>query len=158
MVSVVVRLVLGLALVAAAGSKLAGGAWRGCAGHRRQERSRGVGGVGRAHRRRGRDRRRGRRWVDRGGDGRCAADGGPLRGSGASDLGGTHWAPCACFGAKGTVGTASAGRAAALAAALALVPLLPREEPTTQGWLAIGLAFALLGLGGPARGGARARA
>jgi hypothetical protein len=55
-------------------------------------------------------------------------------------------APCACFGARGRVGSASAGRAAALAAALALVPVLPREEPSTEGWLAIGLGFALLGL------------
>jgi hypothetical protein len=55
-------------------------------------------------------------------------------------------APCGCFGAKGTIGKASAGRTAALAAALALAPALPREEPSTQGWLAIGLAFAIAGL------------
>jgi hypothetical protein len=57
-------------------------------------------------------------------------------------------APCACFGAKGRIGSASAGRAAALAAALALAPLLPRETPTNEGWLAIGLALALIGLAG----------
>jgi hypothetical protein len=61
-------------------------------------------------------------------------------------LAGRGGAPCACFGAKGRVGSASAGRAAALAAAFAVVPLLPRTEPTTDQWLAIGLAFALAGL------------
>src|SRR4051794_27334663 len=61
-------------------------------------------------------------------------------------LSGRAGAPCGCFGGKGTIGRASAGRAAVLAAALALAPVLPREEPTTQGWLAIGLAVALLGL------------
>src|SRR4051812_16405061 len=56
----------------------------------------------------------------------------------AAILSGRAGAPCGCFGAKGTIGRASAGRAAALAAALALAPVLPREEPTTEGWLAIG--------------------
>ena len=55
-------------------------------------------------------------------------------------------APCACFGAKGRLSTRSAGRTAALAAALALAPLLPRTTPTTEEWLTIGLAAALLGL------------
>ncbi|MBE2320495.1 hypothetical protein DVA67_031320 [Solirubrobacter sp. CPCC 204708] len=55
-------------------------------------------------------------------------------------------APCACFGAKGRLSTRSAGRTALLAAALALAPLLPRRTPTTEEWLAIGLAAALLGL------------
>ena len=64
----------------------------------------------------------------------------------AALLAGRAGAPCACFGSKGRVGTASAGRAAALAAALALAPLLPRTEPTTEGWLAIGLAVTALGL------------
>jgi hypothetical protein len=54
--------------------------------------------------------------------------------------------PCACLGARGTLGSRSAGRAAVLAAALALAPLLPRRAPTTDEWLAIGLAFALTGL------------
>ncbi len=35
-------------------------------------------------------------------------------------------APCGCFGARGRVGKASAGRAALLAAAFAVLPLLPR--------------------------------
>src|SRR3954470_13009032 len=41
-------------------------------------------------------------------------------------------APCACFGARGRLSAASAGRAAGLAAALALAPLLPRSAPTTD--------------------------
>jgi len=55
-------------------------------------------------------------------------------------------APCACFGARGRISRASVGRAALLAAAFAALPLLPRSEPSTEGWLAIGLAAALLGL------------
>jgi hypothetical protein len=55
-------------------------------------------------------------------------------------------APCGCFGVRGRVGKASAGRAAALAAAYALLPLLPRDDVTTEGWLAIGLGVALAGL------------
>jgi hypothetical protein len=55
-------------------------------------------------------------------------------------------APCACFGARGRISRASVGRAALLAAAFAALPLLPRTEPSTEGWLAIGLAGALLGL------------
>jgi methylamine utilization protein MauE len=61
-------------------------------------------------------------------------------------LSGRKGAPCACFGSRGRLGPNSAGRAALLAAALALVPVLPREEPSTETWLAIGLAVALLGL------------
>ena len=61
-------------------------------------------------------------------------------------LGGRAGAPCGCFGAKGRIGNASVGRALGLAAALALVPVLPRSEPTTDGWLAIGLVAALAGL------------
>jgi hypothetical protein len=55
-------------------------------------------------------------------------------------------APCACFGSRGRVGKGSAGRAALLAAAFALLPIFPREDVTTQGWLAIGLGVALAGL------------
>jgi len=55
-------------------------------------------------------------------------------------------APCACFGARGRISRASVGRAALLAAAFAALPLLPRSEPSTEGWLALGLAVALLGL------------
>jgi hypothetical protein len=55
-------------------------------------------------------------------------------------------APCACFGARGQVSGASVARAAVLAFLLAAAPLLPRSEPTTEGWLALGLGIALLGL------------
>jgi Methylamine utilisation protein MauE len=55
-------------------------------------------------------------------------------------------APCACFGARGHVSGASVARAAVLAAAFAAAPSLPRSEPTTEEWLALGLAAALVGL------------
>jgi hypothetical protein len=64
----------------------------------------------------------------------------------AALAGGRGGAPCACFGSRGRISQASVGRTALLAIALAALPLLPRSEPTTEGWLAIGLAFALLGL------------
>ncbi|HWM08259.1 MAG TPA: MauE/DoxX family redox-associated membrane protein [Solirubrobacteraceae bacterium] len=59
---------------------------------------------------------------------------------------GRSGAPCACFGSRGRISQASVARTALLAVALAALPLLPRSEPTTEGWLAIGLAFALAGL------------
>ena len=55
-------------------------------------------------------------------------------------------APCACFGARGRISRASVARTALLAAAFAVLPLLPRTDPSTDGWLAIGLGGALLGL------------
>jgi hypothetical protein len=55
-------------------------------------------------------------------------------------------APCACFGARGRVSDTSVGRAILLAAALAALPALPRSEPTTEQWLGLGLAVALIGL------------
>jgi hypothetical protein len=54
--------------------------------------------------------------------------------------------PCGCFGARGRLSRASLARTLALAAGFAVLPLLPRSEPTTEGWLAIGLGAALLGL------------
>jgi hypothetical protein len=57
-------------------------------------------------------------------------------------------APCACFGAGGRVSRASVGRAALLAIAFAALPLLPRSAVSTEGWLAIGLGLALVGLVG----------
>ena len=59
-------------------------------------------------------------------------------------------APCGCFGSRGTLSRASVGRAGLLAIAFAVLPLLPRSEPTTQEWLGIGLGAAfvlILGLG-----------
>src|SRR3954470_19697270 len=148
MVSVVVCLVLGLTLVAAAGFKLAGGA--------RARAALGTYGI------------RGPRaayaaWagliaaelvlgVGVGAGSALAATAAALLMAGAAAaqvgaiLAGRTGAPCGCFGARGTIGKWSAGRAAALAAAFALAPLLPRSEPTTEGWLAIGLMTALLGL------------
>ena len=55
-------------------------------------------------------------------------------------------APCACFGAKGRIGSASVGRAALLAIAAAIVPLLDRRPLTTEEWLGVGLGAALLGI------------
>ena len=61
-------------------------------------------------------------------------------------MSGRGGAPCACFGARGRVSSRSVGRTALLAAAFAALPLLPREEPGAEAWLAIGLGAALLGL------------
>ena len=69
----------------------------------------------------------------------CAAQATAL----ASGRGG---APCACFGARGRVSRGSVGRAAVLAVAFSALPLLPRREPTTEEWLALGLGAALIGL------------
>jgi hypothetical protein len=55
-------------------------------------------------------------------------------------------APCACFGSRGRVGRGSLARVSLLAAAFAVLPMLDRREPSTEGWLGIGLAAALLGL------------
>jgi hypothetical protein len=61
-------------------------------------------------------------------------------------IGGRGGAPCACFGARGRLSRASLGRTVVLSAAFAVLPLLPRREPTTDEWLAIGLGAALLGV------------
>jgi hypothetical protein len=52
--------------------------------------------------------------------------------------------PCACFGAGSTVGPASILRNLVLAAGFAALPFVPETDPTTDGWLAIGLGVALL--------------
>ena len=57
-------------------------------------------------------------------------------------------APCACFGARSTVGWGAVARNALLAAAFVAVPLLPKTEPSTEEWLAIGLAVALIAVAG----------
>jgi methylamine utilization protein MauE len=66
----------------------------------------------------------------------------------AALAGGREGAPCACFGARGTVSRGSLARTGLLAAALAALPLLPRDDPSTETWLALGLAAALTGLAG----------
>jgi hypothetical protein len=64
----------------------------------------------------------------------------------AALAGGRGGAPCACFGARGRISRASLARTALLAVVLAALPLLPRSEPSTETWLALGLAVALAGL------------
>lgn len=51
--------------------------------------------------------------------------------------------PCGCLGPRSRVTPAALARTATLAVAFALLPLVPDTDPTTQGWLAIGLAVAL---------------
>src|SRR5215212_9653169 len=55
-------------------------------------------------------------------------------------------APCACFGARGRIGRASVGRAALLAIAASVLPLLSRRALSTEEWLAVGLGAALVGV------------
>jgi hypothetical protein len=69
----------------------------------------------------------------------CAAQGVVL-------MQGRGGAPCACFGAKGRVGRASLARAGLLAVAAAVLPLLDRRPLTTEEWLGLGLAVALIGV------------
>ena len=54
-------------------------------------------------------------------------------------------APCGCFGPRSKVGWPGIARNAVLALAFAALPLLPRADPSTDGWLALGLALALSG-------------
>jgi Methylamine utilisation protein MauE len=56
--------------------------------------------------------------------------------------------PCACFGARSTVSWTAVVRNLALAAGLLAVPFVPSNDPTTEGWLAIGLTVALLACAG----------
>jgi len=55
-------------------------------------------------------------------------------------------APCGCFGARGSIGRASVGRAALLAVAAGAIPLFEPRALTTEEWLAVGLGVALLGV------------
>ncbi len=59
-------------------------------------------------------------------------------------LRGRAGAPCACFGARSTVGWLAVARNAALAAAFAALPALPTDTLSTDQWLGLGLAVALL--------------
>jgi hypothetical protein len=51
--------------------------------------------------------------------------------------------PCGCLGARSRVSRAALARTLALAAAFALLPLVPEADPSTDAWLAIGLGIAL---------------
>jgi hypothetical protein len=57
-------------------------------------------------------------------------------------------APCACFGARSTVGPKAIARNMLLAGAFALLPLLPESNLTTDEWLGAGLVVALLACAG----------
>lgn len=56
--------------------------------------------------------------------------------------------PCGCLGPRSRVSPAALGRTLALAAAFALLPLVPGDDPTTEGWLALGLALTVAALAG----------
>jgi hypothetical protein len=63
-------------------------------------------------------------------------------------LRGRAGAPCACFGSRSTVGWPSVARNFLLAAAFALVPMLPTDSLSTDEWLTLGLVVALLACAG----------
>jgi thiol-disulfide isomerase/thioredoxin len=53
-------------------------------------------------------------------------------------------APCGCFGVRSRIGYGAVVRTALLAAAFAALPFLPDTRPSTEAWLGIGLAVALV--------------
>ena len=57
-------------------------------------------------------------------------------------------APCGCLGARSRVTQAALARTLALAAVAAAIPSLPGGDPSTEGWLALGLVVALAGVVG----------
>ena len=61
---------------------------------------------------------------------------------------GRRGAPCACFGARSTVGPWAVARAGALAAAFAVLPVLPRGSAPAEAWLALGLGVCALAIAG----------
>jgi hypothetical protein len=61
---------------------------------------------------------------------------------------GREGAPCACFGTASRVSRAGVARNLALAAALLATPALPGHEATTDQWLGLGVALALLAIAG----------
>lgn len=67
---------------------------------------------------------------------------------GSALLEGKAGAPCACFGPSSTVSPLAVARNLGLAAAYAALPSLPAGSPTTDEWLALGLAVALLACAG----------
>jgi thiol-disulfide isomerase/thioredoxin len=52
--------------------------------------------------------------------------------------------PCGCFGARSRIGWGAVARNLVLAAGFAVLPFLPDTQPSTQAWLAAGLALALV--------------
>jgi uncharacterized membrane protein YphA (DoxX/SURF4 family) len=57
-------------------------------------------------------------------------------------------APCACFGSRSRVSSRAVARNLALAAAFAVVPVLPGGSLSTDEWLGLGLVVALLAVAG----------
>ena len=66
----------------------------------------------------------------------------------AAILRGRAGAPCACFGARSTVGWGAVARNLALAVAFAALPALPAAELSTDEWLGLGLTAALIACAG----------
>ena len=62
----------------------------------------------------------------------------------AAILRGRAGAPCACFGARSTVGWTSVVRNLVLAGCFAALPFLPQRSLSTDEWLGLGLIVALL--------------
>lgn len=56
--------------------------------------------------------------------------------------------PCGCLGPRSRVTQAALARTLGLAAAFALLPLVPDTDPSTDAWLAAGLGIALVAIGG----------
>jgi hypothetical protein len=54
--------------------------------------------------------------------------------------------PCGCFGSRSRIGWGAAARSACLAAAFAVLPFLPDASLSTEAWLGLGLAVALVGV------------
>jgi len=61
-------------------------------------------------------------------------------------LRGRSGAPCGCFGGRSRIGWPAVARTLLLAAAAAVVAFAPDTTPSTEAWLAAGLAAALVGL------------
>jgi hypothetical protein len=56
--------------------------------------------------------------------------------------------PCGCFRSRSRIGWGAAVRTACLAAAFAALPYLPDAALSTEAWLGVGLAVALVGVAG----------
>ena len=54
--------------------------------------------------------------------------------------------PCGCFGSRSRIGWGAAARSGCLAVAFALLPFLPDASLSTEAWLGVGLAVALVGV------------